>query len=104
MAYEPGSYLKELKQDHADGDHDESRHDMCPSCADIVDEEQARKDGCASADAYRQWVAEQCNQPDPELENEIAEVFKTQHAAEEHRRYPNRNCPACVQIHGANNI
>lgn len=54
--------------------------------------------------AYQQWVAEQCNQPDPELEAHIAEVFKTQHSAGEHKKYPNRNCPVCVQIHGINNI
>lgn len=32
MAYEPGTYLKELRQAHQNGEHVEDKDDNCPVC------------------------------------------------------------------------
>lgn len=104
MAYEKGSYLKELRQEHAEKRHEERRDPLCPVCQNLENEELSRDEGFSSNAEREEWISQQCNQYDPELEASIAQVFVDDHQRGKHTKYPDRNCPVCFEIHGIKNI
>lgn len=104
MPHEAGSYLKELEEEHRKGDHKNRPDDNCQTCRDQDDEQDAREMGFESHDAYQNFVAEQCNRPDPELETTLDEYRAKDHRSGSHGKYPDRNCLECIKQHGINNI
>lgn len=52
MPHESGSYLKELEEEHRNGDHENHPDDNCPTCRDQEEEKDAREEGFDSKEAY----------------------------------------------------
>jgi hypothetical protein len=52
MPYEPGSYLQELEEEHAQGNHKDYEDDNCPLCREKEDMRVIRSEGFRSREAY----------------------------------------------------
>lgn len=100
MAYEEGTYLRELEEEHRNGRHEHRLDWNCPPCRVIEDEMTAKEAGFDSIDAYHQWMSDQANQYNPDLEAAIDEVVADIHQSGGHRKYPSYRCHLCVEKHG----
>lgn len=104
MAYEPGTYLKELEADHRAKEHDQTRHEQCPDCRKLDDLEYAQKIGFKTLAEYDAFLSESAMDPDPEMVEAIDRVFVAEHELEKHKKYPSKHCSICIEMHGINNI
>ena len=104
MAYEPGSYLQELEEEHKAGRHDDDADSNCPTCRAADDLEDAKASGFDTVDAYHDWMCAEANKPNPELEAAVQEATHRLHMQGKHVRHPTIHCDECVQERGVQNI
>lgn len=98
MAYETGSYLKELEAEHAAGDHDETRHKYCNPCDRLRREDMAHEEGFASWEEYNAHLNEQARlNPLPKGPDARERMLLTAHEALDHEDEPHFECPRCYR-------
>jgi hypothetical protein len=104
MPYEPGSYLQELEEEHAQGNHKNREDANCPTCREDSDEALARSDGFRSAEEYENASWDAIQETAAELEEDLDAIRREEHGQGKHQKYPDRNCLVCIREHGINNI
>lgn len=98
MAYQLGSYTKELEKSHKAGDHRQETEEFCPVCQRITQE-----GDFSSAGEENNWLAGESRRIDA-ARDDIAKATLIEHGQGFHEKYPDGNCRACTEERGFTDI